>query len=224
MSGNALLTDIGGSLTGGEDLRFFTGSSFGPAHRVPEPSGGDDGSFTLEQAGGVVHVFFVNRRHSYDIYEVSTTDGVHWSTLRIFNTAITAGPLAPVLEKNGSGLVFETDTGGSGPLLAQPILLPVSAHIYLKPSRVKVGHLARVLGSISPHPAHHTFVELEYLKNGRWYRALPTGELASGGSLGPLGLRVGAISRSYRVVAKITGGYYLYGYSNTVDLTVVKKK
>ena len=37
ISGAALLTDPGGSLTGGVRLRLFNGTSFGAPQKVPEP-------------------------------------------------------------------------------------------------------------------------------------------------------------------------------------------
>jgi hypothetical protein len=216
LSGNALLTNPGGSLTGGERLRFFNGTSFGAAHTVPEPQGRDDGYFNLQEVGGAVHVFFLNRRHSYDIYSETTRDGVHWSSRAIYNTAITSDSLMPVLGPRGAGLLYETD---SKPLLAQPILLPQSVHITLAHARVKVGTKTKLTGTASPHLVGQT-VTLERLSAGRWHNVSATHESSSG----TFSFTVPGATETYRTVVAFNPGYYLYGYSNRVTLTAVPKK
>jgi hypothetical protein len=80
--------------------------------------------------GDVIHVFFLNRRHSYDTYSETTANGVNWSGRTIYNTAASMGSLVPVLEPNGTGVVFEASTGTKA-LLAQPILDPQSVNVSL---------------------------------------------------------------------------------------------
>jgi len=215
ISGNALLTDIGGSLTGGEDLRFFDGTGFGSAHKVPEPKNGDDAAFVLQEIGPVVHVFFLNRRHNYDIYSETTTDGVRWSGLSVYGTAITAGPLVPVLGPSGAGLVFETDTFGNGPLLAQPILNTQSVHIKISPAKIAPGHKAGITGTVSPRRKGQ-LVTLERLAKGLCYKVSTTHESTAG----TFKFTVGSVARTYRAVVADQPGYYQYGYSNAVKLTV----
>ena len=213
VSGNALLTDPGGSLTGGERLRFFNGTSFGSSYKVPDAPLGDDGAFCIQETGGVVHVFFLNRRHSYDIYSETTRDGVHWSHLSIYYTAITAGALAPVLGKSGSGLVYETDTG-SNPLRAQPILNRQSVHISLAHTTVKVGTSTTLSGYAHPK-LNGQLVTLDYLSGGRWYTVTTKHE----SSTGTFSFTVPGATKTYRVVVAYKPSYYLYGYSNHVTLT-----
>ena len=219
ISGNALLTDKGGSITGGsERLRFFNGSSFGAPHKVPEPKNGDDGYFTLEEVGSVVRVFFLNRRNGYDIYQETTTNGVKWSGLTVYNTAITSSDLVPVLDSIGSGLVFESGTG-SYHSLAQPILLPQSVHVTLEHSTVTVGASTKLSGTVSPHLSGQT-VTLERLASKKWYSVATTTESAAG----KFSFTVPGKTETYRAVVAYKPGYYLYGYSNSVTLTAVPKK
>jgi hypothetical protein len=215
LSGGVLLTDPHGSLTGGELLRSFNGTSFGAGHKVPEPSGGDDGYFTLQEVGGVVHVFFLNRRHGYDIYSETTTNGDHWSPRTIYNTAVTTGLLVPVLETNGTGVVYEASTGPKA-LLAQPILEPQSVRVSLKHSRVKAGTSTTLKGKASPVLKGQRVV-LQRLSGGLWYHAGSTTESASG----TFSFNVPGVTHTYRAVVADKVGYYLYGYSNPVTLTAV---
>jgi hypothetical protein len=211
ISGNALLTDPDGSITGGEDLRFFNGTTFGAAHKVPEPTTGDDGGFSLQEVGGVVHVFYLNRRHGYDIYSATTRDGVHWSSLHIYNTAVTSGDISPVLGPDGAGVVFEAD---STPLLAQPILNSQDVNVRLVKARIAARTSTRLRGTVSPHLRGLT-VTLQRFSAGRWYRVAASHESA----IGAFAFRVKAADR-YRVVVSDVPGSYLYGYSRTVTLTV----
>ncbi len=216
MSGDALLTDGNGSLTGGtERLYFWNGTTFGSAHKVPEPKNGDDGYWSIQQAGGVVHVFFLNRRNGYDIYSETTRNGVTWSPLTVYNTAITSDDLAPVLAPQGWGLVFECST--DGPSLAQPILLGQSVHISLQHSTVKVGTSTKVNGTVSPKLAGQ-LVTLERLSSKKWFTVTTTHESAAG----TFSFIVPGKADTYRAVVAYKPGEYLYGYSNSATLKTVK--
>jgi hypothetical protein len=207
LSGNALLTN-NGSLTHGAQLRLFNGSSFGAPATVPEPSTGDDGYWSIQETGSVVHVFYLNRRNNYDIYEATRT-GAHWAPLAIYNTAVTSGSLVPVLGPTGSGLVYETS---SSPLLAQPILNPQTVVIKRTGGKAYAGQSTTVSGHATPRLAHQA-VTLERLSAGRWYNVATTHESTAG----KFSFRA-PVGRTYRAVVAYDPGYYLYGYSNSMTL------
>jgi hypothetical protein len=214
VSGNALLTYAANSITHGASVRFFNGKSFGPAYRVPEPASGDDGYWNLQETGTAAHVFYLNRRHGYDIYE-ATLVGRGWSRLAIYNTAITAGSLVPVLGPSGAGLLYETD---STPLLAQPILNAQWVGIKLAASRVYIGTRTLLSGRAAPRLTGQ-IVTLEKLSTGRWYYVATTHE----SSAGKFHFVVPGRTETYRAVVSYEPGYYLYGYSNHVRLTAVPR-
>jgi len=213
VSGNALLTDPGGSITGGERLRFFNGSTFGPAHKVPDTKLGDDGGFSMQDVNGTVHVFFEGRRYGYDAFTETTRDGVHWTPLVQFGSAIFSSSLAPVLGPSGAGLLFEND---GAPLKAQPILNRQSVHLTLGALRVKRGHSDTIHGTAGPHLAG-LVVTLQYLAAGKWY---PRGT-AHESAAGTFAFSVPGLTRSYRAVLNQRPGYYEFGYSNAVTVVAV---
>jgi hypothetical protein len=213
-SGNAVLTDPGGSITGGERLRFFNGATFGAPHKVPDTKAGDDGYFSMQEVRGTVHVFFEGRRNGYDVFTESTRDGVHWTPLVEFGSAIVDTSLAPVLGPTGAGLLFEND----GPRqVAQPILNAQRVHVVLAASRVKLGHAVALHGSAGPHLAG-LVVTLQYLHAGRWYPMRTSHESAAGTFV----FSVPGRTASYRAVLNLRPGYYEYGYSNAVTLVAVR--
>ena len=217
ISGNALMTNPGGSLTYGERVRFFNGKSFGTWHKVPEPKGGDDGYFNLEQVGGVAHVVFLNRRHNYDVYSETTRDGVHWSGLTIYNPSTASALLVPVLNSIGSGVIYESD---GTPLRAQPIMLPQSVSVTLGHSKVTVGTGTKLNGRAYPH-LKNQMVTLQRLTNGRWQDWHYTVHESASGTFS---FSVPGYSHTYRAVVADKPGYYQYGYSNSATLTAVPKK
>jgi hypothetical protein len=214
ISNDALLTDPGGSLTGGIRLRIFNGTSFGPAYRVPEPKNPDDGYFAVQYAGGGIHVFFIARRSGYDLMSEWTVNGKSWSPLTSYSSAITADSLSPVLNASGDGVVFEND---GAPLYAQPILSAQLLHIRLSPTRVLAGHTAVITGG-SQHvvASVNPLITLEELNGGRWYPVKTTHGQAH------FTFTVPARTATYRAVEAWIPGYYQYGYSNAVTLTVVR--
>jgi hypothetical protein len=211
LSGNALLTDPKGSLTGGDVLRFFDGTSFGKAYKVPDSKAGDDGYFAMQDTDGTVNVFFLGRRDSYDLFEDSTRNGVTW-TQRRFASAITSADLVPVLAGSGIGVVYEADS--SSHLLAQPILDAQSVRISLKHSHVRAGQSTKLTGSVSPR-LKNQLVTLEQLKGKRWYTVKTSHESATG----KFSFTVPGVTRTYRAVVADKPGYYEYGYSNSAKLT-----
>jgi hypothetical protein len=212
LSGDALLTDPNGSLTGGEQIRFFNGTVFGPAHKVPDSKAGDDGYFTMQQAGGAVHVFFEGRRDGYDLIAESSGNGVAWSPQRLYGSAIDDNNLSPVLGPTGTGVVFESD---GTPMHAQPILNAQSVHVAFAPARVKRGHTAVLRGSAGPHLVNQV-VTLERELAGRWYPLKTTRESAAGKFA--FSFATPATNETYRAVVNYKPGYYQYGYSNAATL------
>jgi hypothetical protein len=227
LAGNALLTDPGGSLTGGERIRFFNGSSFGTWHKVPEPTGGDDGSFTLAEtpkttskdapAGSLVHIFFENRRHSYDVYSETTTNGVDWSPLSIYNPSAFSDELVPVLNPLGSGICYETD---GSVVRAQPLMLPQTVNVKLNQTHVTTGHSTILVGTDSVHLTNDKLT-LEQLQGSSWKTFASKPESTSTSSSGGVKFQftIPGYTHSYRVVVNDDPGYFQFGYSNVVSLT-----
>ncbi len=211
VSGSALLTSPGGTLSGADELRFFNGKSLGKGHKVPIPKASDDGYWGMQEVRGTVYVFFLNRRASYDVYEESTRNGTTWSALRRFGSAITSTQLVPVLSSSGSGVVFEAS---SPKLLAQPILNAQSVRITLQHSHVPPGHSTKLTGTAFPH-LNHQLVTLQKLTHKRWYTVKTTHE----SSAGKFAFTVPGVTQTYRVVVAYKPGYYEYGYSRSVTLT-----
>jgi hypothetical protein len=215
MSGSALLTDVHGSLTHGEKLRFFNGKSYGPGHAVPEPKNPDDGYFTMQQVGSTVHVFFLARRDSYKVYSETTKDGVHWTKLAIYASATQSAQLVPVLGKTGAGVLYEAD---GQPLVAQPILNPQRVSVALAKSTVTVGTSTTLSGSVSPKVTGTT-ITLEHKSGGLWYPVSTTMEKASGA----FSFKIPGTTETYRAVAHQIPGFNQYGYSKALTLTAVPK-
>jgi hypothetical protein len=212
VSGDALLTDPGGSLTGGERLRFFNGSSFGSASKVPDAKPADDGYFTMQEVGGTVHVFFIARDEGYDLYGETTKNGSHWSALQQYASAIVSAQLVSVLGPTGAGIVLEAD---GSPLLAQPILNPQFVSIKLKQSKVRPGRSTTLTGAVRPE-LKGQLVTLERKSGKDWFNVTTTHESASG----TFSFTVPGKAETYRAVVAYQPGYYLYGYSNSVSLAV----
>lgn len=219
VSGTALVTDPGGSITGGEKLRFFNGSSFGPAYSVPDSKAGDDGGFTMQEVGNVAHVFFIGRRDSYDVLTESTANGTHWSGQTQFTvgSAIDAGLLSPVLGPTGAGLVMQSDEEGGVAIIAQPVLLAQGVHVVLGAVRLKVGHTTTLHGTAGPRLPGQAVI-LERLDAGLWYPVSVSHESATGA----FSFRIPAVTRTYRAVVNEKLGYYEYGYSNAVTLVAIR--
>lgn len=219
LSGDALLTDPGGSLTGGEKLRFFNGTAFGAQYSVPDSKAGDDGYFAMQEVGTVVHVFFIGRRDSYDVLTEATANGTAWSpqTQYTVGSAIAAGRLSPVLGPTGAGIVVQCAEEGGAPVFAQPVLLTQDVHVVLAASHVKVGHTTVLHGTATPRLAGQV-VTLERLDAGLWYPVSVGHETGTGA----FSFTVPAVTRTYRAVVNEKLGYYEYGYSNAATVVAVR--
>jgi hypothetical protein len=215
ISGDALLTDRGGSITGGEQLRFFNGTSFGAARNVPDSKAGDDGYFAMQEAGGAAHVFFEGRRDGYDLIAETTINGARWSSQHLYGSAIADTGIAPVLGRTGSGLVFESD---GTPMLAQPILNVQNVRLKLAAPRVKLGHSTVAHGTDDP-ALRGQLVTLETLRAGRWYPVKTSHVTGAGVFAFKV---VASHTATYRAVVNYKPGYYEYGYSNPATLVAVR--
>jgi hypothetical protein len=213
VSGSALLTDVSGSITGFNHIRWFNGTSFGSAFRVAQPANYDDGYFSVQQTGATTHVFYLDRRAGYDVFEASTTNGAHWTGPTEYQTAIQSSDLAPVLGPSGAGLVFEAD--GTA-LWAQPILNGQLVKISVTSLRVPLGHPTTINGKAAPHLTNQ-LVTLQKLSGGLWYNVSTTRE----DSAGKFAFTVPGATVTYRAVVNYEPGYYEYGYSNSVSLTAI---
>jgi len=208
-SDGALLTNAGG-LTGGELLRFFNGSAYGPAHHVPEPAHGDDGGFTMQQSDHQSHIFFINRRNGYDLYAEATGNGTSFSRFSILGPAVAANSFVPLLGKTGTGIVYE---GDGSPLLAQPILKGQKVTITLTHSRIVPGTHTTLDGSVSPSIGDHR-ISIERDSSGSWQHFATTQE----SSAGTFAVKL-AKTGTYRAVVEDSPGRYEFGYSNSVTVS-----
>jgi len=217
VSGNALLT-YSSTSTPGAFIRFFNGKSFGPRHRVPEPTVGGDDYWSIRETGSAAHVFFVDRSDSSEVYSETTDNGAVWSPLTAYGAAVTAGGLVPVLYASGAGLVFETEVSRP-PLFAQPVLSYQPVVIALARERAPVGRRTYLTGQASPHLKGQTVTLQRRISTGVWASVYVTHESSAGRFV----FSVAGTTETYRVVVAYVPGYYLYGYSNAVTLTAVPK-
>lgn len=217
VSANALLT-YSSTSTPGAFLRLFNGKSFGPRYDVPEPPGGGEGYWNLQDTGRVVHVFFLDRNDGSDVYSESTPDGVQWSPLSVYDSAPNAGALVPVLGPSGAGLLYETDASAP-PLFIQPILDYQSVVIKLARLRAPAGRRTTLTGRVAPNIGGQEVMLERRISVGHWSVVSAVHETAAG----KFSFTVPGNTHSYRAVVVDEPGYYLFGYSNVVTLTAVPK-
>jgi hypothetical protein len=224
-SGQSLIAISGGALltakTSGNDvleLRLFNGSTFGPAHQVPDTKGGGPEWFGLDQdPSGRVHVFNESTHLAplYYLFEESTSTGASWSRPVDLGNAIDSGAFAAGLDAHGSGLVL----GNGGSLaIGYPVLASQSVSFTLKKSSIKKGHKTTGSGTASA-AAPGRKISLQVELSGRWYTIATTHEGAGGKfSFSVKGSKTGR--HTYRAVASDLAGYVLYGYSAARTLRV----
>jgi hypothetical protein len=213
MSGNALLTEQ----TGGKErleVRFFNGVTFGAAHAVPGGAGGGPGWLTIDKdPGGVTHVFLSDDRTSpiYELNEVSTTTGSHWTAPTRLGNGTTSDEFSAGLDKHGTGLVL-----GTAPARGYPVLAHQSVSFAFTKSTVKKGHKTVGKGKGSA-AAKGRAIELQVEKSGRWYDVKSTHEKSNGS----FSFKIKATkSGKYRAVASDHAGYVEFGYSAARTLHV----
>jgi hypothetical protein len=214
MSGDALVT----IQTTGKDnvlLRLFNGHGFGAAHVVPRTGGGGPEWFGVDQdPSGEVHVFSSRAAvKSYDLLEVSTSTGSHWSKALNLGSATVSNGFAAALDAKGTGLVL-----GTPPPWGHPVLAFQHVSFSLNPATITKGHSTAGSGKGSP-AAKGRKVELQVEKSGRWFTVATTTE-GSGGSFSFTIKGTSTGKFSYRAVASDLPGYLQYGYSKSQTLQV----
>jgi hypothetical protein len=218
MSGSALLTV---QETGKKNmvLRYFDGTSFGPAHVVPGTAGcvlGCAATIDLDP-GGVTH-FFSETNHStplYDLFEYSTSNGTHWSSPVDLGNAISSNSFSAALDANGSGVVLGT---GGNQSWGYPVLETQAVSFKLKSSAIRKGKSTTGSGKGSPAGLGR-LVTLQVERSGKWYNAATTHE-KSGGSFSFTIKGASAGSFTYRAVVSDLAGYLQFGYSASSTLRV----
>ena len=217
MSGNALLTE---QTSGKEklELRFFNGTTFGSAHAVPGGAGGGPEWFTIDKdPGGVTHVFLSDDRTSpiYELLEVSTTTGSHWTSPAELGNGTTSDTFYAGLDKHGTGLVL-----GVTPARGYPVLAHQSVSFAFTKSTVKKGH--KTVGKGKAHAAAKgRKIELQVERSGTWVRRdVDPREVQR---LLQLQLKPTKSGKAkYRAVASDHAGYVEFGYSAARTLHVKK--
>jgi hypothetical protein len=214
MSDSALLTV---QTTGKQDLllRLFNGTSFGTAHIVPGTGGGGPEWFTLDQdPSGTVHVFSSRAAvKTYELLEVSTATGSHWTKPVDLGSGTASDGFAAGLDSNGTGLVL-----GTTPPWGHPVLASQSVSFHLTAPTIKKGKTTTGTGKGSPAASGRT-VELQQEKKGLWYTVATTTEGASGSfSFTIKGTATGTFD--YRAVVSDLPGYLQFGYSSAKALHV----
>ena len=116
MSGDVLLTNKAKS--NAVMLRVFNGTKFGTAHKVPHVHGGLGTWFTVDQdPSGHVHVFAIMSTASYELVEVSTSNGGKtWSAAAKLGNGIHSVFLSAAVNAKGKGMVL-----GNTPAWGYPV-------------------------------------------------------------------------------------------------------
>lgn len=214
ISGDALLTI---QTTGKQDvlLRLFNGTTFGTAHDVPGHGTGGPQAFGIGQdPSGEVHVF-ADRAAAYDLTEVSTSNGTHWSASVDLGNAIANTFFSAALDSHGSGLVLGTAGTGRG----YPVLASQSVSFSLKSAKIKRGHSTTGSGKVSPAGSGRKVVLQLEGAGDLWHTVATTHENSSGSfSFTIKGKSAGTFR--YRAVVSDLAGYLMYGYSSSRSLDV----
>jgi hypothetical protein len=217
VSGDAVLTR---QTTGKQRalLRFCTSRGCSTAHQVPGPDNPGPNAFGIAQdQGGVTHVFSSGGYASgplYDLIDLSTSNGTHWSNLDL-GDAINSTSFTAALNSRGAGMVL-----GSTPAWAYPVFIPQAVSFSLKSSSIKKGQSTVGSGHVSP-AFLGLAVALQVERSHSWYTVATTHESKSGAfSFKIKGSTTGTFH--YRAVASDLVGEFLYGYSPARALTVKK--
>jgi hypothetical protein len=197
------------------ELRLFNGTSFGPAHAVPDcPVGGPEWVGLTQDPGGRAHVFCERAATGYDVFDESTSDGVHWHSANLGN-AISSYSFTAAIDANHTGLVIGP---GGGQVWGFPLLGTQSVKFGLKSSKIKKGKSTVASGTGFPVGVGRV-VTLQVERSGKWYSVATTKEKAGGKfSFTIKGKASGRFS--YRAVVSDEGGYLEYGYSSAKTLQV----
>jgi hypothetical protein len=213
LSGPWLLSAKGDTLLGSYRLQEFNGTSFGPTRTVPEQKAHDDTDATIDEVGGLVHIFYIARRDSYKVLTETTRNGAQWSALSPVTSTSVFNSQSPALTPNQAGLLFEQ----GGPAYVQPILNPQSVTAKLANKTVRAGHKTRLTGVVHPVEAHLTLT-LQRLSGKRWFKVTTTKEKPTG----KYSFTIPGVARTYRVVASDVKAFLRFGYSPSVSLRIAK--
>jgi hypothetical protein len=213
INGDAVLT-VGEDSKSTLKLRMFNGTKFTAPSAVPGGKGGGPEWFALDvDPSGLAHVFVVTSRHSYDIFQVTTRDDVHWSAADFIGDAVADDYFSAAVDKAGTGIAVGTATA-----TIYPILAPQSVTVALSKTTIALGATTTLSGKVSPKIAARP-VQLQYEKSGKWYTEATVAEKATGKFAFTI---TGATAGStvYRAVVVGVAGHYLYGYSKSVTVKV----
>jgi hypothetical protein len=219
LSGKALLTqqDSGRETL---ELRIFNGTSYGPAHAVPDTSGGGPEWFTVDtDPSGEVHVFndSTHLPSLYGLYEESTASGTSWTRPFDLGDAVKNNGFAAGLDSQGSGLVL----GFPGPATGYPVLAGQSVSFEIAKPSIKAGKSTTASGQARA-AAKGRLIALQVERSGgRWYTVATTHEGTGGAFRFTLKGNV-AGTHVYRAVAADLAGYVQYGYSAARSLRVTR--
>jgi hypothetical protein len=214
MSGSALLTV---QTTGKQALllRLFNGTNFGAAHIVPGTEGGGPQWFGIDtDPSGTVHVFSSRAAvRTYQLLEISTTDGSHWTHPQDLGSGIASSAFAAALDAQGTGLVL-----GTAPPWGHPVLASQGVSFHLTASTIKKGATTTGTGKGSPAAKGRT-VDLQLKKSGLWH-TVATATETSGGSFSFTIKGAATGTFDYRAVVSDLPGYLQFGYSPAQSLHV----
>ncbi len=167
-----------------------------------------------QDPSGTVHVFSSRAAvKTYDLLEVSTPTGSHWSHAVNLGSAEVSNAFAGALDANGTGLAL-----GTAPPWGHPVLARQDASFSLKPSTITKGHTTTGTGKGSLAAKGRT-VELQVKKSGLWDTVATTTE-GSGGSFSFTIKGASTGTFDYRVVVADLPGYLQFGYSSAQPLKV----
>ena len=214
MSGGALLTI---QTTGKQALllRLFNGTSFGSAHVVPGTQGGGPEWFGVDtDPGGTVHVFSSRAAvKTYQLLEVSTSNGSHWTHPLDLGSGTASNAFAAALDAQGTGLVL-----GTAPPWGHPVLASQGVSFHLAAATIKKGATTTGTGKGSPAAKGRT-IDLQVKKSGLWDTVAATTEGTGGAfSFTIKGTATGTFD--YRAVVSDLPGYLQFGYSAARPLQV----
>jgi hypothetical protein len=213
INGDAVLT-VGDDSKSTLKLRMFNGTKLSAPSAVPGGKGGGPEWFSVTvDPSGLAHVFVVTSRHSYDIFQVTTRDDVHWSAADFIGDAVADNYFSAAIDKAGTGIAV-----GTGTATIYPILAPQSVTVALSKTTIALGATTTLSGKVSPKLAARP-VQLQYEKSGKWYVEETVPEKATGKFAFTI-TGAAAGSRVYRAVVVGVPGHYLYGYSKSVTVKV----
>jgi hypothetical protein len=214
MSGSALLTV---QTTGKQALllRLFNGTGFGAAHIVPGTEGGGPQWFGVDtDPSGTVHVFSSRAAvKNYQLLEVSTSNGSHWTHPLDLGSGTASDAFAVALDAQGTGLVL-----GTAPPWGHPVLVSQGVSFHLAAPTIKKGTTTTGTGKGSPAAKGRT-VELQKKKSGLWYTVARATE-GSGGAFSFTIKGTATGTFDYRAVVSDLPGYLQFGYSPAQALQV----